>query len=95
MAIVFPTIHLNGTSIDRLIEDIETAIRALGAAIEAVCDAGPNARDYYPQGPTAWPAADDAHRARITKLREIREELHAIHMNICDQDNEHKARKSR
>lgn len=92
MTVVLPTIHMNGSSGERLLEDTEAACRAVVVAIDALCAAAPNARDYYPQGPTAWPAADDAHRARLAKLIEVRNELNALHEGIYDQVEARKRR---
>ena len=73
-----PTIHLNGTSKDGLIEPLHNAILALDAAITAVCEAAPNARDYYPQGPAAFTAAQDEHTARLKQLDAVKEELETL-----------------
>lgn len=70
-----PTIHLNGTSQERLLEVHENAGRALGAAIDALSDAAPNGRDFYPQGEQALSEAMREHRARMEKLNEVRSEL--------------------
>jgi hypothetical protein len=45
-----PTIHLNGTSRESLMEDLLGAYHALTEAIAALGRACPNGRDYYPQG---------------------------------------------
>lgn len=73
-----PTIHLNGTSRDRLIEDLSEAYYALGKAMSALRVATPNGRDYYPQGPQAYGEALDEHLARLGKIEEVRKELEAL-----------------
>ncbi len=45
-----PTIHLNGTNPETLLEEAYRAAKAIHVAIDAIQGAHPNARDYYPQG---------------------------------------------
>lgn len=73
-----PTIHLNGTSRDRLFEGIADAAGALRAALRAMDDASPNARDYYPQGPEAYGEAAKEHAARVERIRSVLSELETI-----------------
>lgn len=73
-----PTIHLNGTSKDRLLEAIENAHAATLKAQEALAETAPNGRDYYPQGPDAIFKAQDEHKARMRKLVEVQMELEHI-----------------
>ncbi len=73
-----PTIHLNGTSRERLLEALSDANNALLAAEEAVARTAPNARDYHPQGPEAFRAAAQEHFARMQKIEEVRRELAII-----------------
>lgn len=91
-----PSIHLNGTSGESLREGYEKAIAAVDAAIEAVAQASPNARDYYPQGNTAFGAADDEHVARMRRLQEVKAELAELyeHVNgvICEREQSRSAR---
>lgn len=71
MSAPLPTIHLNGTSaaeLDRQQRAIGTAAYALLAAL---ADGAPNARDYYPQGPEAFTAAQRAHVERCDAVRRI------------------------
>lgn len=75
-----PTIHLNGTSATSLAEAYEKAATAVSAALEAVYEAGPNGRDYYPQGPAALRSATAEHEARLASLRGVRDEL----MQLCE-----------
>lgn len=73
-----PLIHLNGTSADRLIEDLEAAYTAVDAALDSLRKIGPNGRDYYPLGPDAMEAATTQHRARAMKIQNVKDELEAI-----------------
>jgi len=81
-SVQIPTIHLNGTSGEVLRHQHRTAVEALRRAVEAICDATPNGRDYYVQGDEAGRAAQRAHEARIASLRQIREELETITRGI-------------
>lgn len=70
-----PTIHLNGTARDALLNDVATAEQAVRVAIRALIDAAPNGRDYYPQGPEAFLEAVQAHAALKVKLEEVADVL--------------------
>ena len=73
-----PTIHLNGTSKDALIESYCEAIDALHEAGRKIAAAYPNARDYYVQGPDAACAAMRQHELRLEKLKSIVTELETM-----------------
>lgn len=73
-----PTIHLNGTSKKALIEDLEKAVHALRAAVKAVAEASPNARDYYLQGHGAFPRATKEHASRLERVQSVEKELMTI-----------------
>ena len=55
----YPTIHMNGTPLHALQEANQKACDAIREAVEALAQAAPNGRDYYPQ------SADAIHEARI------------------------------
>lgn len=82
--IITPTIHSNGTSARSLCEGYTSAYIAVDAAIDAICAAGPNGRDYYPQGDGAFMEAHTEHLARLTQLNAIREELETLAMYCID-----------
>lgn len=75
---MIPTVHLNGTSWASLIAQIESAVNAIDKALEAISDASPNGRDYYPQGDSAFKKALIEHESRLHRLREIKNEYHQI-----------------
>ena len=81
-----PTIHLNGSPIQHIYDGLGEAAYRLTEAIEAVQKAGPNARDYYVQGPEAFRQAADEHIARLAKLQAVASELEAIFSGVCAQD---------
>lgn len=91
-----PTVHGNGTTGEVLRDQYMAAVDAVRKAIDAVCDAGPNSRDYYVQGPDAGLAAQREHEARVKALKTVRDDLFAIVEGIQDQlDARDAARRSR
>jgi hypothetical protein len=80
--VMIPTVHLNGTAGEVLRHQYRTAVEALRRAIDAMGEAGPNARDYYVQGPDAGLAAQRAHETRIASLKRLREDLAKITAGI-------------
>lgn len=75
---ILPTIHLNGTSKNNLFDGYVTALLAVEAAIDAVAQAAPHGRDYYPQGDHALRQAQAEHQDRLRRLNAISEELHQL-----------------
>jgi hypothetical protein len=82
---LIPTVHLNGTSGEVLRDQYSAAATAVQKAIDAICDAGPNSRDYYVQGPDAGLAAQREHETRVKTLKVVRDELGAIVEGLQDQ----------
>lgn len=74
-----PTVHSNGTSKQALYDQMRAACDALRAAQQAMMEAAPNGRDYYPQGDETFTAAVVQHGARgariVSVLREYEEML--------------------
>ena len=81
---IFPTIHLNGTSKQQLLDDYCDVSHALNAAIEKMIENGPNGRDYYPAGDQAFPQAIKEHYDRIEKLHAVKAEIDQIAEHIAD-----------
>ena len=73
-----PTIHLNGTSREHLLNPICYAIYTLQTAVEALAETAPNARDYYVQSMDVFYAAQREHEQRMHKLADVIRELNAI-----------------
>jgi hypothetical protein len=73
-----PTVHLNGTSKAELERLNYEAYKAVNAAIDALCNACPNGRDYYPQGNQAISEAMQEHQNRINALFAVKTDLEAI-----------------
>jgi hypothetical protein len=81
---IFPTIHLNGTSPEMLRDGYTAARQAVGDAIRAMEKIEFNARDYYPQGPDAWRQADGEMRLRYTHLSFVITDLEKLEMHCQD-----------
>jgi len=82
---LIPTIHLNGSSGERLLEQYTAASAAVRAAISTLQEVDVNARDYYVQGENAPQAAQREHDARLMALRRIDLDLAMIVEGIQDQ----------
>lgn len=77
-----PTIHLNGTSREELVQQRVDVVEALDAVETVIGKAWPHGRDYYPQGPDALVSAQQVWKDRWNAIAEIREEVKAegIHL---------------
>jgi hypothetical protein len=87
MSLELPTIHLNGTSKERLLEAINDAYWKIGEAQRALAETTPNGRDYYtPQRDYDRLAkATNEHYARMLKLADILKELEELAEGIDTQ----------
>ena len=81
----FPTIHLNGTGKQDLLDGYIAAFLAVDAAVDALTRVEFNARDYYVQGPDAYTAARAERRAQFAALGNVGAELREIAASISDQ----------
>lgn len=79
-----PTIHLNGTSPEGLMEQVQGAMIACRNAISALASAAPNARDYYPQGSEAFSIALAEFEDRMNRMRSVLRELEEIAEHVAD-----------
>ena len=91
---LLPTIHLNGTSPQDLLDGYRAAMDAVQAAGEALAKCGPNGRDYYPQGPDAIGVAADQHRMRREAVMAVYDELVALAIHCNDAVMEREARRA-
>ncbi len=91
--LIFPTIHLNGTSADDLLEQYRNSMRAVGDAMEVLSRCAPNGRDYYPQSGDAIGTAIEQHRQRREKLQEIWDEQTSLAVHCSDTINDRESRK--
>lgn len=84
-ALSAPSIHLNGSSADALIEQLTGAGRALRDALRALDDAAPNARDYYLQGDgDEFGKAMREHLSRVERVRSVMEEITSIDEHVME-----------
>jgi hypothetical protein len=81
--LMVPTVHLNGTSRDSLLEGYKHAANAVRDAIIALDEAAPHGRDYYPQGKGSIDQAIQEHRERMLKLADVISELEQIAQAIA------------
>ena len=89
----FPTIHMNGTSVESLLEMNEEAYQALGVAMAALRNAGPNGRDYYPQAGNAMSNAVAEHEARLRRIHEVMIELENMGEYLATEQDKRRTRK--
>lgn len=83
-----PTIHLNGTSAEVLLDNVQNALRELDSAYKAIEGMAPNARDYYLQGDFAFTSASDSHSSMLAKIKNVRNEVYDVYEGILDQHND-------
>ena len=77
-----PTIHLNGSSAERLAEGYKKAYDAIGEAVAAVRETAPNGRDYPEIGTLEKAQAE--HPSRLTHLSNVLEELETLTIFCLD-----------
>jgi len=73
-----PTVHLNGTGKDRLIEGYLNAHTSLRDAQKALEEIEFNPRDYYVQGPEAWEEAKREMNIRFEIIAKVQNEIDQI-----------------
>ena len=78
MNLTHPSIHLNGSSAESLLEGYAEAYKALVTAHGILRATAPNARDYYVQGPNAYAQAVKEHDDRMTRVNEVRAEIETL-----------------
>jgi hypothetical protein len=81
----FPTVHLNGTSREALLEGYIDCVNAVRHAIEVVQRNRPNARDYY-MHEGAFDAAATEHDCRLKKMEDVLAELREIGEHVAGLD---------
>lgn len=80
-----PTLHLNGTSGKDLWNEYHAAYEAIKTAIDTLCDATSNARDFYPQGRHAYYQHRNERNEALANLRRAHEYVGEVLMGIGDQ----------
>lgn len=79
-----PTVHLNGTPRERLLEQATAAMQALREAVTALQGMSPNGRDYYPQGSAVFEEAMREQREREMVLVTMHDEISAWCERVAD-----------
>lgn len=82
----FPQIHSNGTSGKVLLDEYQTALDAINSAIDKVRDVTCHGRDYYTISSSAAETAFAEKLKRLQSLKEIKDELEAIVIDIYNQN---------
>lgn len=79
-----PTIHSNGTGKQTLLDGYLDAYHAVDAVAMTLRKVEFNARDYYVQGPDAWPQAVKERQEMFAKLESIKQDLMSILTHVSD-----------
>jgi hypothetical protein len=82
-----PTVHLNGTSKQSLLDGYDKAYTAIQDAYQELKQTAPNGRDYYVQEPGALDVAASEHHGRLAMLHHVMTELEQIMGEIDQQGN--------
>ena len=84
----FPMVHLNGTSLDALLEGYIDCVNAMRHAIEVCQKNAPNGRDYCygTVGTREINKAMTEHEARLEKLETVLAELREIGEHVAGLD---------
>ena len=82
---IVPMVHLNGTSKQSLLNDLDEAFDALDVAFHKLKRTAPNGRDYYLQGIDAIQQATDEHIARLRKVQNVMDEIQNLMIAIDKQ----------
>ena len=84
--ITIPTVHLNGSDGNSLLNAVNNARRAIMTAKEALDKCAPHGRDYYVTGTSeAFSDAQEEYLTRYASLRQIERELGEIETGIRTQ----------
>ena len=79
---IYPRVHLNGTSRKELLEQLESAGRAVIAARKALANSFPHARDYYVVSDSAYTQARAEWNVRLALLTTLRNDILDIYQNV-------------
>jgi hypothetical protein len=80
-----PTVHLNGTSKESLLNGYRVAMAAVRLAINAVQSTAPHGRDYYVQKDNPLQAAITEHSKRLQVLEHVYNELETLAQHVMEQ----------
>lgn len=77
-----PSIHMNGSGKQHLMDQYRAALYALNSALNALNDAYPHGRDYYVQGDDVIYTACREQDARIAAVKKVRDDMESIVTHI-------------
>lgn len=83
--LIAPTLNLNGTSPEALLDQLHTAATAMNKAITAFAEATPHGRDFITAPSGALDAAREAHSRRMLAMRAIHSELMKVAADVAAQ----------
>lgn len=79
---MIPTVHWNGDTQQTLTDQNMAVYRAADKLLTALNEAGPNGRNFYPQGPQALWDAQVEHKARWEAVNKIKRDMEEIILAI-------------
>ena len=79
-----PTVHMNGTSKNELLDQLSSVYEALDNVLDVMRNASPNGRDYYTQEHGSFEKAVTEHRHRALKVYAVRDEVETLIYCIDD-----------
>lgn len=77
-----PSVHLNGTSKQELLNQYRNAYHDIATAIRTLQQACPHGRDYYLQPAGSYEQARIEHVKRLARLESVQDELEAIAIEL-------------
>ena len=80
-----PIVHINGTSADALVDGYMSAAEAVDAAIRAMYETSPHARDYYLID-GLYTKAIEEHASRVDRLRAVSDELKSLVVAVIESE---------
>ena len=86
--LIFPDVHLNGTSADELLDQLKAANRALRESVEKLRLAAPHPWDYCRLAPGSFETAREQWRRRIAAVEDVATELGYIASDVYRQKEE-------
>jgi hypothetical protein len=76
--ITLPLVHINGTGRAALVAQYTEVAKGLRETIDAMSEAAPHGRDYYPLGDGVYQKAAAEHVDRLRRLLTVQVEISAI-----------------
>lgn len=76
---IAPRVHMNGDTKGELQRTLIEAVHAIKQAQKALIETSPHARNYYVISDAAYTQARAEHVSRVTRLKDIEDELIAIY----------------